>query len=101
MQLAAAAYYIFHALHRYGSTANLERCFMNATPVTVYLSVEQVAARYNVSKDAIWRWRREGDFPKPVKLGLRPSRWRLSDLEAYESQCPTCFVTSVSFPITL
>lgn len=80
---------------------HLELRFMNAISATVFLSVEQVAARYNVSKDAIWRWRREGDFPKPVKLGLRTSRWRLSDLEAYEAQCPSCFVTSFPFSIAL
>lgn len=68
---------------------------MNAVPAGLYLSVEQVSDRYNVSKDTIWRWRREGDFPKPIKLGGKTSRWRLSEIEAWESQCPCGFVTSL------
>jgi len=72
---------------------------MNAVPSIIYLSVEQVAARYNVSKDTIWRWRRDGDLPKPVKLGGRTSRWRLSDIEAWEAQCPCGFVTMFGFTL--
>lgn len=67
---------------------------MNAVPAGLYLSVEQVASRYNVSKDTIWRWRREGDFPKPLKLGGKTSRWRLTDIEVWEAQCPCGFITS-------
>lgn len=36
---------------------------MNAPDTGFHLSVEHMAARYGVSKDTIWRWRREGDFP--------------------------------------
>ena len=25
----------------------------------------------------------EGNFPKPLRIGLRMARWRLSDVEAY------------------
>ena len=42
---------------------------MTAAATNLYLSVDQVALRYNVSKDSIWRWKRKGDFPAPVKLG--------------------------------
>ncbi len=72
---------------------------MTAISVNIYLSVEQVSVRFGVSKDTIWRWRREGEFPAPVRLGGRTSRWRLSDLEAYEAQCPCCLITS--FPLLL
>lgn len=67
---------------------------MNAVPACIYLSVEQVAARYNVSKDTIWRWRRDGDFPKPIKLGGKTSRWRSSDIDAWEATCRCGFITS-------
>ncbi|WP_241524131.1 helix-turn-helix transcriptional regulator [Oceaniglobus indicus] len=63
--------------------------------MNTYLAVEQVAVRFSVSKDTIWRWRREGDFPKPVKLGGRTTRWRLSDIEDWEAQCPCGFITSL------
>lgn len=59
---------------------------MSSTPATYYLSVEQVAKRFSVSKDTIWRWKRNGEFPAPVKLGGTTTRWRLSDIEEYESQ---------------
>jgi prophage regulatory protein len=51
-----------------------------------FLTVEQVAQRYSVSKDTIWRWRRERDFPRPVKLGGKTTRWRLCDLEEWEGR---------------
>lgn len=52
----------------------------------LYLSVDQVAARFNVSKDTIWRWKRNGEFPAPIKLGGATTRWRLCDIEEYESK---------------
>jgi len=52
----------------------------------LYLSVEQVALRFGVSKDSIWRWKRKGDFPKPVKLGGTTTRWRLADIQEWENQ---------------
>lgn len=59
---------------------------MNTTTENVYLSVDQLAVRLGVSKDSIWRWRRQGDFPKPVKFGRNTTRWRLADIQAYENE---------------
>jgi prophage regulatory protein len=70
---------------------------MNTSANTLYLSVDQVAARFNVSKDSIWRWRRDGEFPAPKKLGGRTTRWRLSDIEEWERQCVCGFATSLRF----
>ena len=36
---------------------------IQVSPNNFFLTVEQVAARYAVSKDSIWRWKREGRFP--------------------------------------
>lgn len=47
---------------------------MNTLPNPLYLSVDQVARRFSVSKDTIWRWKREGRFPTPVKLGGSTTR---------------------------
>ena len=56
------------------------------TPHT-YLTVRQAAARLAVSVPTVWRWARERpDFPKPQRLGPNCTRWRLSDLEAWEAQ---------------
>jgi prophage regulatory protein len=63
----------------------------------LYLSVEQVAIRFGVSKDSIWRWRRDGEFPAPVKLDGRTTRWRLADIEDWESQCVSAFAMALRF----
>ena len=60
----------------------------------LYLSVDQVAQRFNVSKDSIWRWKRNGEFPRPFKLG-GSTRWRLSDIEDWESRLTCGVVTGV------
>lgn len=70
---------------------------MTATSETLYLSVDQVAKRFEVSKDSIWRWRRNGDFPKPVKLGGSTTRWRLADIEEWEGHRPCCMITELTF----
>ena len=59
-------------------------------PDLLYLSVGQVAARYGVSTDSIWRWKREGDFPKPVRIGANCTRWRLADVLEHESTFRAC-----------
>jgi prophage regulatory protein len=33
---------------------------MNTTAENLYLSVDQIASRFSVSKDSICRWRRDG-----------------------------------------
>ena len=67
---------------------------MLTTTLNPYLTVSQVAQRYHVSTDSIWRWKRNGDFPSPVRVGPNCSRWRLSDLVEHESQLKSCFAVS-------
>ena len=38
-------------------------------PENLYLSVDQVAERFGVSTDSIWRWTWEGSFPAAVRVG--------------------------------
>jgi predicted DNA-binding transcriptional regulator AlpA len=54
------------------------------TPETLYLSVQQVADRFGVSTDSVWRWMRTGDFPRAVKQSSGTTRWRLAYIEAWE-----------------
>ena len=50
-----------------------------------FLSDRQVAQRYSVSRQTPWGWlKKDTNFPKPVSLSLGCTRWRLSDLEAWE-----------------
>lgn len=51
---------------------------------THFLRVSEVAARYGISRSTVWRWLKKGKIPKPIKLGEDSTRWRLSDLEAWE-----------------
>ncbi|MDP3959061.1 MAG: AlpA family phage regulatory protein [Pseudorhodobacter sp.] len=66
-------------------------------PDNLFLSVNQVAERYHVSSDSIWRWKRSGDFPTPVRIGPNCTRWRLVDLIEHESQLKTCFAVSADW----
>ncbi len=63
----------------------------------LYLSVDQVATRFNVSTDTIWRWKRNGEFPAPFKLGGNTTRWRLSDIEDFESKLLCGLITCFDF----
>jgi len=51
----------------------------------MFLSVKQVAARYGICRTTIWRWTRDRGFPAPVRLSPGATRWRLSDVQAWEA----------------
>ncbi len=51
----------------------------------MYLSDKQVAGRFNVSRQTIWRWCRDEGFPEPINLSPGCTRWKLSTVEAWES----------------
>ena len=51
-----------------------------------YLSDKDLSARWGVARPTIWRWHRQKpSFPKCVKLTAGCSRWRLSEIEAWEA----------------
>ncbi|MBW8319788.1 MAG: hypothetical protein K0M49_20570 [Arenimonas sp.] len=50
-----------------------------------YLSVQDVARRYAISIQTVWRHTKHNpDFPKPIKILNGSTRWRMSDILAYE-----------------
>ncbi|MEM7472252.1 MAG: AlpA family phage regulatory protein [Pseudomonadota bacterium] len=50
-----------------------------------FLSVDQIMRRYSIARATVWRWvKANSDFPEPVKLSRGTSRWRLSDLVAFD-----------------
>ena len=69
---------------------------MNITvnPDNLFLTVGQVAERYGVSTDSIWRWKRDGEFPLPVRVGANCTRWRLTDLIEHDRTLKCCFMTN-------
>lgn len=51
----------------------------------IYLSDAQIATRYGVSRQTVWRWtNNDPKFPSPIKLSAGTTRWKLSDLESWE-----------------
>lgn len=52
----------------------------------VYLPGKVVKARYGIGHTTLYDWTNKTDFPKPYKLGPRLSRWKLSELEAWEEK---------------
>lgn len=44
---------------------------------------EEVQERTGLSRSAIYRLMREGEFPLPQRVGQRAVRWRESDLEMW------------------
>lgn len=58
---------------------------VNLRPDETFLTVDQVAKRYAVSKSTIWRWakRRKG-FPAPFEIAEGTTRWALSELIAFD-----------------
>lgn len=56
---------------------------MSATRIETLLSVEDVAARYQVSPATIHQWLYRGTAPRSIKVG-KYRRWKLEDVLAWE-----------------
>ena len=50
-----------------------------------FASVDELAARYGVNRSSLYKWCKAGQFPPPIKLGPKFSRWRREDIERWES----------------
>ena len=55
------------------------------TNETLYLTVDQCAARYNISKRHFLRLVKSGEMPQPIKLG-KVNRWPIRLLEMFEAK---------------
>ena len=51
-----------------------------------YVCVKEVATRFGVAVSSIWRWAKEGSFPKPTRLGHGTTRWLESEVLAFEAE---------------
>jgi prophage regulatory protein len=70
---------------------------LHPKPENLYLTVAQVADRYMVSTDTIWRWSRSGEFPKGLKIGPNATRWRLADLIEHETTFQVGMIFALEF----
>lgn len=55
----------------------------------LYVSDRKIALRYGVTRGTIWRWVRQGNFPKPIRLSRGCVRWSISRIEDYEASLRT------------
>ncbi|WP_428515456.1 helix-turn-helix transcriptional regulator [Roseovarius sp.] len=51
-----------------------------------FLSDADLAKRFGVSRQTVWRWHRSNlGFPRAVSLSPGCTRWKLTEIEAWES----------------
>ena len=50
------------------------------------LSAEQIGQLVNVHASTVYRWTREGHFPKPFMVGGGATRWRARDYNEWVKQ---------------
>lgn len=50
-------------------------------PDTGFVRIKDVLRAFPVSRSGFWAGIRAGKYPKPVKLGIRCSAWRVEDIK--------------------
>ncbi|MCK0142994.1 AlpA family phage regulatory protein [Aliiroseovarius sp. F20344] len=52
-----------------------------------FLSDTDLAVRFSVSRQTVWRWHRSNSgFPRAVSLSPGCTRWKLSEIEIWENR---------------
>lgn len=49
-----------------------------------YHSAKEVAQALGVSERTVWRWVKQGRFPKPLRISEGVTRWRNTDFEKWD-----------------
>lgn len=66
----------------------------------IYVSDGELARRFNVSRQSIWRWARMNPkFPKPRKLSNGTTRWFLPEIEAWEQYRAAAIMSALNMGI--
>ena len=52
-------------------------------PRNVMLPIAAVTMRVGLSRPSIYRLMKAGDFPRPLRVGVRGVRWRSMDLDEW------------------
>jgi prophage regulatory protein len=50
-----------------------------------YIRRYAVSERYGIPASTLYDWIAKGQFPKPVRLGVRTVAWEVTELDAWES----------------
>jgi predicted DNA-binding transcriptional regulator AlpA len=48
-----------------------------------FLKDTEIAKALKISRQTVWRWAKIGKIPKPIKLGVKVTRWKASELYAW------------------
>lgn len=51
-----------------------------------YVRVREITHKLSLNRVTIWRWCRDGLFPRPVKLGRQAIGWPASEIDAWAAQ---------------
>ena len=54
-----------------------------------YQTRQELEKLFKVSPATIYRWIKEGKFPKPIHLGANMVRWKASDIEVWITERET------------
>lgn len=49
-------------------------------PDSAYIRLPVLIGLFSVSEASIWRWVQKGVIPRPVKLAVRTSAWRVGEI---------------------
>jgi predicted DNA-binding transcriptional regulator AlpA len=51
-----------------------------------YVTAKYIARRFGISLSSVWKWNAAGKLPKSVRFSSQITRWRVSDLDAWENE---------------
>lgn len=54
-------------------------------PKSGFVSPSWVKARYQISNSTLYKWVAEGTLPRPLRFGLRATRFAVEDLRRFEA----------------
>jgi len=57
-----------------------------AGPKPLYITAEQLCGRWEISRATLYRYRRTGYLPPPIRIGIGALRWPIAEIEAIEQR---------------
>lgn len=52
----------------------------------MFLKLKDLLKRYNITRAAFWRWRKDFGFPAPITPENTRPMWRVVDIEQWEEE---------------
>jgi predicted DNA-binding transcriptional regulator AlpA len=51
----------------------------------LFVSIKELCERYSIKRTTCYAWRKEQSFPSPITPSNCNPRWRISDIERWET----------------